>query len=68
MINPVNSKLVPVIACLVLVAMFVAYMIFLIYTWQQLQRDRSAAMAKVDGILDRMPRKAADVPAPDTAG
>lgn len=55
MINLTNSKLVPVIACLVLVAMFVAYMIFLIYTWQQLQRDRSAAMARVDGILDRMP-------------
>lgn len=52
----INAKLLPIAAVLIMLAMFVAYMIFLVYTWQQLQRDRSAAMAKVDGILDRMPK------------
>lgn len=56
----IQPKIIPLLACIALVAMFVAYMIFLVYTWQQLQRDRSAAMAKVDNLLDRMPRKAPD--------
>lgn len=60
----VNPKLLPLFAMLALVAMFVAYMIFLVYTWQQLQRDRTVAMAKVDGILDRIPKRAPNVTQP----
>lgn len=52
----INQKLITVIAIGVMLAIFTAYMIFLAYTWQQVQRDRSAALTKVDQFLDRMPK------------
>ena len=50
-------KLAPVVAMVVIVAIGVAYLLFLAATWTQLQRDRTSAFAKVDEILDRIPTK-----------
>ena len=50
-----NPKVLSIIAVFVMLAIFAAYMIFLVYTWQQLQNDRGAAIAKVDKLLDRFP-------------
>lgn len=52
-----NQRLIMIIAIGVMLAIFTAYMLFLTYTWQQLQRDRSVALSKVDEFLDRMPKK-----------
>lgn len=50
-------RLAPIVAMVVIVAIGVAYLLFLAATWTQLQRDRTAAFAKVDEILDRIPRE-----------
>lgn len=48
-----NPRLVTIIAICVMLAIFVAYMIFLTYTWQQVQRDRSIKVAKFDAAVDK---------------
>lgn len=52
----INQRLITIIAIGVMLAIFTAYMIFLAYTWQQVQRDRTLALNKVDQFLDRMPK------------
>lgn len=65
MSEQLNHRLVMIIAIGVMLAIFTAYMIFLAYTWQQLQRDRSVALSKVDEFLDRLPKTGtSNAPAP----
>jgi uncharacterized protein YpmB len=61
-----NPKLISVIAIGIMLAIFTAYMIFLAYTWQQVQRDRTSALAKVDQYLDRLPKRSTDAPITST--
>lgn len=53
-------RLVPMIAIVIIVAIGVAYLLFLAATWHQLQTDRSASFAKIDKLLDRIPVKPAE--------
>lgn len=53
--SEVKPRTIMVVGICLMCAMFVAYMIFLVSTWQQLQTDRRAAMSRVDQIMDRMP-------------
>lgn len=46
------AKMYPVVAVTVMLAIGVAYMIFLVSTWSQLQHDRTARYARIDEILD----------------
>lgn len=59
----VPTAMVPIVAMVVIVAIGVAYMIYLAATWAQFQRDRASAFARVDEILDRISAQQA-VPVP----
>jgi hypothetical protein len=49
-----ERRLLPIVGVVVIIAIGVAYMIFLASTWTQLQTDRRNAYAKVDAILDQI--------------
>jgi len=59
----ISPRILGIIAIGIMLAMFTAYMIFLTFTWQQLQNDRRAAFAKVDDLIDRLPKVPGDKPA-----
>lgn len=49
-----NQKVVMVTATAVMVVAGVAYLLFLAFTWSQLQHDRSARYSKVDELIDKV--------------
>lgn len=46
-------------AILMIVAIGVAYFIFLYASWNQFQQDRAARDSKIDELLSRLPKPAA---------
>jgi hypothetical protein len=55
--NP--AHLTPWVTLIMIVAIGVAYFVFLYASWNQFQKDRGARDAKIDEVLARIP-KAAD--------
>ena len=50
------KKVTPYVSVIVIVGIGVAYLVFLTFTWSQLQRDRSQRYARIDEALDRLPK------------
>ena len=52
-----KQKLVPYVSLAVVVIAGASYLVFLAFTWRQMQADRSKAYAKVDAVLDKLPKE-----------
>lgn len=55
---PKIPKLTPVIAMVAIGVLVGAYLLFLYASWNQFQTDRAARDAKIDELLDRLPKAA----------
>jgi len=54
-----NQRLITATAVVVMAMAGIAYLMFLAFTWREMQKDRTASYAKVDALLDRLPVKPA---------
>jgi len=54
----VNPHILTITAMSMIMLAGIAYIIFLAYTWRQLQADRSERYSRVDALLDRAAEQA----------
>jgi hypothetical protein len=59
------TQLTPIMAICIMIAVGVAYFVFLAATWNQFQSDRRMRDTKLDELLDRLPKKVQEPPLPD---
>lgn len=55
---PKLPKLTPIVAMAAIGILVASYLIFLYATWNQYQNDRLTRDAKIDALLDRLPKPA----------
>lgn len=55
-----NAKVTPLVAIVAMLLMAGAYIVFLIASWRQYQRDREDRDGKINALLDRFPKPVPD--------
>lgn len=51
-----TAKVTPLVAIIAMLLMAGAYLLFLVASWNQYQRDRTDRDSKIDALLDRLPK------------
>ncbi len=51
------KKVLPYVTIAMVIGVGVSYMLFLAFTWRQMQADRTRTYSRVDEIIDRMTAK-----------